>query len=99
LKRPTLILTAAARFVLSMNCEDFIRDYFFAYKLICTSCSPEKQPPILYVHGFLPMKSRCLNVHTQELFTTKTEQERRSEQVPENSLANGAEFLPQMAHR
>jgi hypothetical protein len=70
LKRTTLILLSAARFVLSMNCEHHIRFLKTAYNLICTTYAQEKACEKNVNKLGTPMKSRhqqiCPQNYSQE---------------------------------
>jgi hypothetical protein len=68
LKWTTLILTAAARFVLSMNCKESSRKIIFAHKLICTAYSPDNRgkpdkndPNRLQKHGIFTPRSKIIH--------------------------------------
>jgi hypothetical protein len=62
LKRSTSILLFAARFVLSMNCNDSSRNFISAHKLICTVYSPKIRGEQTVNKLKSPMNSRLLAI-------------------------------------
>jgi hypothetical protein len=80
-KRTTSILLAAARFVLSMNCEQHNKFFTSFNKLICTVCSPKMRREQPVKNSNQPVKSMLFPFHECELFTAFSGQKRLCEQI------------------
>ena len=86
LKRSTSILLFAARFVLSMNCNDSSRNFISAHKLICTVYSPKIRGEQTVNKLKTPMNSRLLAISQKQLFTAKRQSKTDGEQVVEKDF-------------
>ncbi|HUB88060.1 MAG TPA: hypothetical protein VMB22_09235, partial [Verrucomicrobiae bacterium] len=73
--------TAAARFVLSMNCEHHSKFFTSDNELICTACSPNRAVLNGVNAVASPINSMQSSFRPRELFTAISAHNRRGEQV------------------